>query len=52
MPIPRRDMRGTRSFAMPLLGVVVLLAFYWVLSDWHALPVMISTTLTNFHWLY
>ena len=51
MPTPRRDARGG-SFAMPLVGIAVLLAFYWMLSDWHELPVMISSTLTGFHWLY
>ena len=52
MPIPRREISSGKSFGMPLLGIVLLLASYWVLSDWHQLPVLFSETLTNFQWLY
>jgi hypothetical protein len=49
VPMPRKDERNAGSFAMPLAGIVILLAFYWLLTDWHQLPPLISATLTNFH---
>lgn len=49
MPVSRRDDRGSRSFAMPLVGIAVLLGFYWLLSDWHDVPIFISNTLTHMH---
>lgn len=49
MPVSRKDIRSGRSFAMHLFGIAVLLGFYWLLSDWHQLPVLIDSTLANLH---
>jgi hypothetical protein len=49
MPVSRKDTRNG-SFAMPLVGIAVLLTFYWLLADWHQLPALVSATLTTLHW--
>jgi hypothetical protein len=43
-------MRGGRVYAVPLFGIVVLLASYWLLMDWQDVPAMIHTTLAAVHW--
>jgi hypothetical protein len=43
----RKDLRSGHSFAMPLLGIAMLLAFYCVVMDWNQLPALISATLSN-----
>ena len=50
MPSPRKETRGGRAFAGPLLGVLLLVACYAVLSDWHDLPTMIDAALASMHW--
>jgi len=50
MPISRKEARGGRAFAFPLFGIVVLLAFYWLLADWQEVPAMINSTLAVVHW--
>jgi hypothetical protein len=50
MPISRKETRGGRAFAMPLFGVVLLLASYWLLADWQNVPAMISSVLSAMHW--
>lgn len=51
MPISRKEARGGRAFAFPLLGIVFLLACYWVLADWHDMPTMLSSAMSSMHWL-
>ena len=49
MPNSRREMRGSRAFAVPLFGVALLLASYWLLSDWQALPLAMSSLMALVH---
>jgi hypothetical protein len=50
MPVSRREMRGGRAFAVPLFGIVALLAFYWLLADWQQLPIIVGSALQVVHW--
>jgi hypothetical protein len=50
MPVPRRDIRGGRAFTVPLFGIVLLLACYWVLADWQQMPTIINSALLAVHW--
>jgi ABC-type Na+ efflux pump permease subunit len=50
MPVSRKELRGGKAFAAPLFGVIVLVACYWVLAEWHDLPVLISETWSAVHW--
>jgi hypothetical protein len=49
MPVSRREARGGRAFALPLLGIAVLLAFYWLLADWQRLPSIIDAAIGALH---
>ena len=50
MPMSRKEERGGKAFAFPLVGIVLLLTFYWVLADWRAVPGMISNALAVVVW--
>ena len=50
MPRSRKEARGGKAFAAPLFGVVLLLAFYWLLTDWQNLPAMLNSAITAVHW--
>ena len=50
MPVPRRELRGGRAFAVPLFGIAVLLASYWLLTDWQRVPTIIGSALSTMHW--
>jgi hypothetical protein len=50
MPGSRREMRGGRAFAVPLFGIFVLLASYWLLADWQQVPMIIGSALSVVHW--
>jgi hypothetical protein len=50
MPSYRREVRGSRAFAVPLLGIVVLLVFYWLLADWQHVPEIFGSALAAVHW--
>ena len=50
MPISRKETRGGKAFAFPLFGIALLLAFYWVLADWHSMPALIGGALAAVHW--
>lgn len=50
MPMSRKETRGGRAFAFPLLGIVLLLACYWVLTDWQEMPTIINSALASVHW--
>jgi hypothetical protein len=42
MPKSRKEVRGSRAFAAPVLGIVILLACYWLLVGWHHMPALID----------
>jgi hypothetical protein len=50
MPVSRKETRGGRAFAFPLFGIVLLLACYWVLTDWPNVPALINTAITSVPW--
>ena len=50
MPVSRKETRGARAFAFPLLGIAFLLACYWILADWDDVPMVISSALASVHW--
>ena len=50
MAMSGKETRGGRVFAFPLFGIVLLLAFYWILMDWHEMPTIINTALASMHW--
>ena len=50
MPAYRRDIRGGRAFAYPLLGIFVLLASYWLLGEWQKVPMVLSAAFSALHW--
>lgn len=50
MPMSRKETRGARVFAVPLFGIVFLLACYLVLVQWQDMPAMITDALTSVHW--
>jgi hypothetical protein len=49
MQTPRKEMRGTRVYAVPLFGIVVLLASYWLLADWQQVPATMRALLDVAH---
>ncbi len=51
MPVPRKEAHGVRVFALPLFGIALLLACYWVLTDWPGVPTFISRALASVLWL-
>jgi len=50
MPLSRRETRGGKAFAIPLFGVIFLLASYWLLADWQNVPAIISSALSAMRW--
>jgi hypothetical protein len=50
MPVSRKEARGGKAFAFPLVGIVLLLACYWILADWQDVPTLVSDTLASVHW--
>lgn len=50
MPISRKEARGGRAFAFPLVGILFLLAFYWLLADWQDMPALITRALAAVPW--
>jgi hypothetical protein len=49
MQTSRKEMRGTRVYAVPLFGIVVLLTSYWLLADWQQVPSIIRAVLDAAH---
>jgi hypothetical protein len=47
MAVPRKDELSGRAFAIPVVWIIVLLAGYWLISDWQLLPQMFSDTLAK-----
>ncbi len=50
MPMSRKEARGGKAFAFPLIGIIFLLACYWLLADWQNMPMMINSALASMHW--
>jgi len=50
MPVSRKEARGGKAFAFPLLGIALLLTCYWVLADWQDVPTLVNTALASVHW--
>jgi hypothetical protein len=51
MGISRKEQRGGRAFAAPLIGIIFLLACYWVLADWQSMPSMVNSALASMRWM-
>ena len=49
MSTTKREPSTGRAFAVPLAVILGLLAVHWVISDWSALPRLISSTLGSTH---
>ena len=45
MRTPRREIRSGRAFAGPVLGIIILLACYYLLVGWHQMPEIIDFAL-------
>ena len=43
MPMSRKVEYSGRKFAIPVLVIMGLLVSFWLLTDWHALPRLISS---------
>lgn len=52
MALSRKGPRGGKALAFPLFGIVILLAFYFVLSEWQDLPNMIGNAISSMHWSF
>ncbi len=50
MAVSRKETRSAKAFAVPLLGIALLLVCYWVLADWQELPTLMSRALASVHW--
>ena len=47
----RKISSGSRNFMLPLVWVALLIAMYWVLSDWQSLPNALASVKAGFfHW--
>ncbi len=51
MQTSRKELRGSRAYTLPLFGIFVLLASYWLLADWEEVPAIIRSALDAVHWL-
>jgi hypothetical protein len=47
MAVPRKDEVSGRTFAAPLLWIIVLLAGYWLLADWQDVPQLIASAVAQ-----
>ena len=48
MPMSRKAEYSGRAFAVPMAMILGLVVAYWVLTDWHRLPAMISSAVAAF----
>ena len=46
----RKEGKGKGSFAIPLIWIAMLLASYFVLAQWQALPSFFVLTVGMVHW--
>ncbi len=49
MPMRREEVPLGRRFAMPVLLIIALLAIHWLVSDWPAIPHLITATFASIH---
>jgi hypothetical protein len=50
MQVSRKEMKGGRAFAAPLVGVVLLIASYVILVQWQDLPRILEAAIAAVHW--
>jgi hypothetical protein len=50
MSVYRKEPKSGKAFAVPLLGVILLVACYLVLSEWQDLPKIINATMASVRW--
>ena len=50
MPMSRKEARGGKALAFPLVGILLLLGFYWVLADWQTVTALLRNALAAVHW--
>ena len=48
MPTTRKVEYSRRVFAVPVALILGLLVAYWLLTEWHALPRLISSAVASF----
>ena len=47
MPNTRKDGNGNHGYTAPVVGIFLLLCGYWVISEWHSLPTLISSAIAT-----
>lgn len=47
MPNTRRDGNGTHGYAAPVAAIVVLMAGYWLITEWNTLPGLIGSAMAT-----
>jgi len=47
MPVSRKESKGAWPFAVPLIGALLLVACYVVLTEWQDLPRMIGSAIST-----
>ena len=48
MPTTRKAHYSGRAYAIPVGLILGLLVVYWLLTDWHSVPRLISSALASF----
>ncbi len=47
MPNTRKDGNGNHGYAAPVVWIVVLLVGYWLMTEWKALPALMSSAIAT-----
>jgi len=47
MPNTRKDGTGNHGYAAPVAWIVLLLGGYWIISEWHSLPMLIGSAIAT-----
>lgn len=50
MPVSRKAAKGMGAYAVPLMGIVLLIACYVILLQWHVLPTILGSAISAAHW--
>ncbi len=45
MPNTRKDGNGNHGYAAPVAGIAILMAGYWLITEWQTLPALIGSAL-------
>lgn len=45
MTTTRREELGTKAFALPVVGILLLIGVYWLASEWQSLPRLFSAAI-------